>query len=321
MNQERICCGPSRDTEPIRSNPPESDRGGSPGEMALIPAGSFGMGTHLGNGYPGDGETPVHEVLLPAFLMDRYSVTNERFAAFVDATHYVTETEQFGWSFVFEGLLPENVRSGRRRVPGTEWWLQVMGADWRHPEGPGSGIGRRLDHPVVHVSWNDAQAFCEWTGTRLPTEAEWEYAARGGLTQQTFPWGNDLNPGGKHRMNVWQGQFPVRNSRADGFLGTAPVGSYLPNGYGLFNMTGNVWEWCADWFAVDAYMHHEPVKPAGPSTGTSKVMRGGSYLCHRSYCNRYRVDARSSNTPDSSTGNIGFRCVRDVPSNSIGPLE
>jgi formylglycine-generating enzyme required for sulfatase activity len=281
--------------------------------MVLIPAGTFEMGNHLGNGYRADGETPVHAVTLPAFLIDRFAVSNARFASFVDATGYVTEAERFGWSFVFEGLLPEKARSGKRRVPGAEWWLQVTGANWRHPEGPGSGIDRRLDHPVVHVSWNDAHAFCAWSATRLPTEAEWERAARGGRARQTFPWGNDLNPDGKHRMNVWQGRFPEYNSRADGYLGTAPVDAFLPNDYGLFNVTGNVWEWCSDWFAVDAYTRHEPVSPAGPTSGSSKVMRGGSYLCHKSYCNRYRVDARSSNTPDSSTGNIGFRCARDVP--------
>jgi formylglycine-generating enzyme required for sulfatase activity len=318
MNHASPCCTPTFD----RGHLPQQTVGiefwpaGTAGEMVLIPGGNFTMGNRLANGYPADGETPVHPVMLSTFMMDRYAVSNDRFAEFADATGYVSEAERFGWSFVFEGLLAASDRAGKRRVPGSEWWCQVMGADWRHPEGPDSSIDRRLDHPVVHVSWKDAQAFCAWSGTRLPTEAEWEYAARGGYEAQTFPWGNKINPEGKHRMNVWQGRFPDRNSRADGYFGTAPVGSFEPNDYGLYNMTGNVWEWCNDWFSVDAYLHHEPSNPQGPDGGTSKVMRGGSYLCHKSYCNRYRVDARSSNTPDSSTGNMGFRCVLDVPSES-----
>jgi formylglycine-generating enzyme required for sulfatase activity len=170
-------------------------------------------------------------------------------------------------------------------------------------------VAERLDHPVVHVSWDDATAFAAWEGKRLPTEAEWEHAARGGLVQQRYPWGDEREPDGEHRMNVWQGSFPVDNTAADGWVGTAPVDAYPPNGYGLHNMTGNVWEWCADWFA------HRPV-PGGPATGTSRVMRGGSYLCHDSYCRRYRVAARSANAPDSSTGNIGLRCVLDAGAGS-----
>ncbi|MFD4248019.1 formylglycine-generating enzyme family protein [Streptomyces sp. NPDC058525] len=175
-------------------------------------------------------------------------------------------------------------------VAAVSWWRAVPGSSWRRPEGAGSSVTARQDHPVVHVSWNDAQAYCAWSGTRLPTEAEWEYAARGGLEQRRYPWGDDLTPGGRHMCNIWQGDFPTLNTADDGYEGTAPADSFHPNGFGLHNVVGNVWEWCADWF--------------GP--GTSRVMRGGSYLCHDSYCNRYRVAARSSNTPDSSTGNIGF---------------
>jgi sulfatase modifying factor 1 len=167
-----------------------------------------------------------------------------------------------------------------------------------------------MDHPVLHVSWNDAQAYCAWAGTRLPTEAEWEYAARGGLESRLFPWGDELEPGGEHRMNVWQGRFPVENTAADGFYGTCPVNSFPSNGFGLHNMTGNVWEWCSDWYHPDFHTRDTRANPTGPRRGTNRSTRGGSYLCHRSYCERYRVAARNSMTPDSTTGNTGFRCVR-----------
>ncbi len=281
-------------------------------DLVAIPAGSFQMGNPRGDGYPGDGEGPVHQVEVDAFLMSPTTVTNAEFASFIESTGYVTEAERFGWSFVFAGFLPDSFPP-TRGVQNAPWWRQVHGATWNHPEGPGTTIDKRGDHPVVHVSWNDAQAYCAWSGTRLPTEAEWEYAARGGSTGSPFWWGDDLTPGGKHRMNVWQGKFPVRNSAADGYAGTGPVDAYLPNPFGLYNMTGNVWEWCADWFGAGTYSATTSGQPRPPASGTSRVMRGGSYLCHRSYCNRYRVDSRSANTPDSSTGNIGFRVVRPVP--------
>lgn len=250
----------------------------------------------------------MHVVELSPFWIDVTTVTNDGFHEFAAQTGYVTEAEQWGWSFVFAGFLPDDFPP-TRSVADAPWWRQVEGSDWRHPEGPHSNLDDRLDHPVVHVSWNDALAYCRWAGKRLPTESEWEYAARGGLTQKRFPWGDELEPDGEHRMNVWQGTFPGENAGLDGYSGTAPAGSYLPNGYGLHGMTGNVWEWCQDWFDTDAYQASAAADPSGPDQGTHRVMRGGSYLCHDSYCYRYRVAARSANTPDSSAGNVGFRCV------------
>lgn len=278
--------------------------------MTSIPSGSFLMGSDDPRGYSSDGEGPVHEVELSAFRMSVHTVTVDRFAAFVDATGYRTTAEEFGTSFVFAGLLPGGFPP-TRAVANAPWWREVPGADWRHPEGPHSGSQDRRGHPVVHMSWFDATAFCAWAGCRLPTEAEWERAARGHLSQVHFPWGEDLEPGGDQRMNVFRGAFPTIEKGPDGWVGTCAVGSYPPNRYGLFEMTGNVWEWCADWFAPDYYLRSPRVAPQGPASGRARVMRGGSYLCHDSYCWRYRVDARSANTPDSSTGNIGFRVVID----------
>lgn len=268
----------------------------------------FRMGADDDEGFPADGEGPARDVYVSPFVIDRYTVTNAQFAAFVEATGYRTEAEQFGWSFVFHLFVPKaaHKRGHAKTVPGLDWWLALKGAYWKHPEGKGSGIQGRLNHPVVHVSWNDCLAYCEWVGARLPTEAEWEYAARGGLTGKRYAWGDELTPEGVHRCNIWQGTFPHTNSRDDGYQGTAPVDSFQPNGYGLYNVAGNVWEWCADWWTSRPAQLTDR-DPVGPPSGEARVMRGGSYLCHHSYCNRYRVAARSSNTPDSSTGNLGFR--------------
>jgi formylglycine-generating enzyme required for sulfatase activity len=269
------------------------------------------MGTDDRDGFPADGEGPVREVELSPFSIDPTAVTNARFATFVKATGYVTEAERYGFSYVFGGFLPPDVAASAPAVAGAPWWRAVEGAHWRQPEGPGSTMGARQQHPVVHVSWDDAQAYCDWSGTRLPTEAEWEYAARGGLEGRRFPWGDELTVGGRHMCNTWQGVFPTHNTGDDGYAGTAPVTAYRPNRFGLSNMVGNTWEWCADWFSPTFHRTGPYRDPTGPEHGTSRVMRGGSYLCHDSYCNRYRVAARSSNTPDSSTGNLGFRVAAD----------
>jgi formylglycine-generating enzyme required for sulfatase activity len=278
--------------------------------MITVPGGAFLMGTDDPRSAPGDGDRPVHEVELSPFLIGEVTVTNDAFADFVAATGWVTGAERHGASFVFGGLLPDEFPP-TRGVVGAPWWREVPGADWTHPEGPQSDLAGRGDHPVVHVDWFDAAAYCAWVGGRLPTEAEWERAARGGLQGAPFPWGHVREPGGEHLMNVFQGRFPSHNTGADGWLGTAPVRSYPPNGLGLYETTGNVWEWCADWFDRGWYRRSPRRDPAGPAAGSMRVMRGGSYLCHESYCWRYRVDARSASTPQSTAGNVGFRVAGD----------
>ncbi|MFG2432635.1 formylglycine-generating enzyme family protein [Streptomyces sp. NPDC048590] len=311
------CCTPSRTPAADAPSLPVVEPGGPvtlsgrQGKAVPLPGGEFLMGTESAEGFPADGEGPVRAVRLSPFRVEPYAVTNAEFGAFVAATGHVTEAERFGWSYVFASFLPGALRKVSERVQETPWWCGVHGACWRAPEGPGSDVTDRADHPVVHVSWNDAQAYCAWAGGRLPTEAEWEYAARGGLEQRRYSWGDELTPDGEHRCNIWQGHFPTKNTMDDGYRGTAPVDTYQPNGFGLFNTAGNVWEWCADWWTTD----HGPAPltdPSGPATGTAKVIRGGSYLCHASYCNRYRVAARTSNTPDSTTGHMGFRCFYDA---------
>ncbi|MFC8124867.1 formylglycine-generating enzyme family protein [Streptomyces sp. NPDC057302] len=306
------CCAASRPpsaglaVRPHRTDTrPRSTRG-----QVRLDGDEFAMGDSFGEGYPADGERPVHLVRLSPYLIDATAVTNAAFATFVKATGYVTDAEQFGTSAVFHLVASRADVIGE--AAGAPWWLTVRGASWRCPEGGDSTIGDRQNHPVVHVSWRDASAYCTWAGKRLATEAEWEYAARGGLTGRRFSWGDELTPGGRWACNIWQGDFPHRNTLDDGYLTTAPVKSYRPNAHGLWNMSGNTWEWCADWFSPAYYAQSTANDPPGPDIGTTRVMRGGSYLCHDSYCNRYRVAARSSNTPESSSGNLGFRCANDT---------
>ena len=277
--------------------------------MAEIPGGAFLIGSDDALSYPDDGEAPVREVAVSPYRIDVCAVTNADFAAFAADSGYETDAERFGWSFVFAGLLPDDFPP-TRAAADAPWWRQVMGADWRHPEGPASGVGGREDHPVVHVSWSDAAAYAAWAGKRLPSEAQWERAARGGRERARFPWGDELEPGGEHRMNVWQGAFPSRNTLDDGWYGTCPADAFAPNDFGLYNMTGNVWEWCFDWFDVFSHQINPREDPIGPADGELKLLKGGSFLCHESYCARYRPAARMGLPPDTGTSNIGFRCAR-----------
>lgn len=311
------CCAPSRDASEDSPQPVKTER--SPATrrddgMVRLPGGSFIMGTDDAVGYPADGEGPVRRVTIGPFRIDAGPVTVQNFSEFVEETGFVTESERFGWSFVFHLHLDETKRNDPTYPApvGVPWWRGVPGADWRHPEGPWSHVDGRGDHPVTQVSWNDAAAYARWAGKRLPTEAEWEYAARGGIQEARYAWGDELTPGGEHRCNIWQGDFPNRDNGEDGYRGPSPVGAFPPNGFGLFDTAGNVWEWCADWFSPD---WHRPereetrIDPRGPSSGFARSMRGGSFLCHRSYCHRYRVAARTSNPPDSAAANLGFRCA------------
>ncbi|SEM64514.1 Formylglycine-generating enzyme, required for sulfatase activity, contains SUMF1/FGE domain [Mucilaginibacter gossypiicola] len=309
--KNKPCCSANRATTPTVAITDFSKAGRRDiGGMIKIPSGGFLMGTNDADRFVADGESPVREIYVDSFFIDTTTVTNSQFADFVEATGYQTDAEKFGWSFVFEGLLDiTDADSDWQVAAQTPWWVMVHGASWSRPEGPKSSVADKMDHPVVHVSWNDAMSFCSWAGKRLPTEAEWEKAARGGLIQKRYPWGDALCPDGKHQCNIWQGVFPTLNTLDDGFLGTAPAQSFEPNGFGLYNMAGNVWEWCNDWFSNTAHLPGSQINPQGPPAGTTKTIKGGSFLCHESYCNRYRVAARTSNTPDSSASNMGFRCV------------
>lgn len=283
---------------------------GTPANLLPVRACSFRMGNEGADAVPGDGEGPVRRVQLDSFSIAALTVTNRAFGDFVRATRYVTDAERLGSSFVFYLQVPSERRKRiRQAVKGTPWWLLVTDASWQRPEGPASHIYDRLDHPVVHISWNDALAYCAWAGARLPSEAEWECAARGGREDTRFPWGDDLTQKGVPRCNVWRGSFP--NAPEEGWLPEpVPSGKGLPNGFGLINTCGNVWEWCADWFSPDYHNQTAAKNPLMTQPTGRRSMRGGSFLCHDSYCNRYRIAARSSNTPDSSSSNLGFRIAK-----------
>jgi formylglycine-generating enzyme required for sulfatase activity len=278
--------------------------------MVSIPGGRAEVGTNAPF-LPADGEGPRRLASLAAFNIETQTVTNERFAVFVDATGYVTDAERFGWSFVFHSHVAGNA-DNLQRVSGAEWWRRVDGAFWRRPEGPEAALEGRGDHPVVHVSHNDAAAFAAWAGGRLPSETEWEHAARGGRRGSIFPWG-DEHPydEGPFPCNIWQGSFPYDNTAADGYATTAPARSFPPNGYGLYNMCGNVWEWCGDPFRIRSLKQSARALNEASAREQRRVLKGGSFLCHRSYCFRYRIAARIGNTPDTSTSHIGFRVVYD----------
>ncbi|XP_058812178.1 formylglycine-generating enzyme [Topomyia yanbarensis] len=272
-------------------------------EMSRIPGGKHTVGTNEPF-FHTDREGPERDVIIKDFYLDWYEVSNQKFKNFVEQTDYVTEAEKFGDSFVFQEFLSDEVREKYQdfRVAAALWWYKIKGASWRFPEGDATkGIEDRLDHPVVHVSWNDAVAYCAWKGKRLPTEAEWEVACRGGRKRKLFPWGNKLLPKDEHYMNIWQGDFPENNLAEDGSVGTCRVDKFPQNAFNLYNIVGNVWEWTSD-----LWDEHEKAKPP------NRVKKGGSYLCHESYCYRYRCAARSQNTEDSSAGNLGFRCAVDA---------
>ena len=283
-------------------------------DFISVPGGQFLMGTNKPE-IPMDGEGPLRTVKVSAFLLQRYEVSNAEFKQFVDDTRFVTESESFGWSFVFEQMISPKVSATiTQSVAAVPWWLPVEGADWMHPEGPDRNveIEKRMNEPVVHVSWNDAHAYCKWLGGRLPTEAEWEYAARGGKEQRLFPWGNKLMPRGKHRTNIFHGTFPHNNTADDGYTYAAPVDAFgEQNKYGFYNLLGNVWEWVGDSWTIQ-HQKNTLKDPTGPIPTDEKTKKGGSYMCHKSYCYRYRVAARSHNSADSAASNLGFRCALQV---------
>lgn len=301
----KTCCTPARAEGAAFDTPQPAFTGGAAENLVELTGGTFRMGDAFGEGFPADGEGPARSVTLSPFRIAAGTVTNAQFAAFVRATGYITQAEEAGTSFVFYLQVPQAVRDSARSFPkGLPWWLEVQHACWQRPGGAGTRIDHLSEHPVVHVSWNDARAYCAWAGARLPTEAEWEFAARGGLEGRRFPWGDEL--GEDPPCNIFRGDFP--NGPASGWTpGTNAAVSRSPNGFGLYNASGNVWEWCEDWFTPDYHSSTAPLDPVFSAVTGRKSMRGGSFLCHDSYCNRYRVSARGSNTPESSASNIGFR--------------
>ncbi len=307
--------------------------------MVLIPGGVFEMGGD--NEQASADEYPKHKVQVSPFYMDVTEVTNAQFKKFVETTGYITTAEKKpDWEELKKTVPPGTPKPPDsilvaaslvfKKTEGpvnlndyTQWWSWVKGADWKHPEGPGSSIAGKENYPVVQVSWDDAMAYCKWSGKRLPTETEWEFAARGGLINNIYPWGNEPVNTGKPKTNSWEGKFPYLNEKKDGFITAAPVKSYSPNGYGLFDMAGNVWEWCSDWYNADYYKTIEnttSINPKGPVKSydpdepytQKRSLRGGSFLCNDAYCSGYRVARRMKSSPDTGLEHTGFRCVKDV---------
>ena len=319
--------------------------------MVLIPGGEFVMGSDAEYAFPN--ERPAHRVKVKPFFLDIYPVTNAEFSKFVKATGYVTLAERaVDWEEMKKQVPPRTPKPPAEVLaPGSlvfqpttgpvnlrdlsVWWRWTHGASWSHPEGPSSSIAGRENHPVVHIAWEDANAYAAWAGKRLPTEAEWEFAAAGGNEGQRYSWGNEERPGGRFMLNRWTGQFPYRNDASDGFAGTSPVGSFPTNGYGLYDMGGNVWNWCSDIYRADAFAERSQsgeicCDPAGPKTtqgekvirgdpspptvpgAERRVTKGGSFLCHPDYCESYRPSARRGTPPDTGSSHVGFRCAKDV---------
>jgi formylglycine-generating enzyme len=308
--------------------------------MVWIPGGEFTMGTDSELAWPD--EKPAHRVRVDGFWIDATEVTNGQFRAFVQATNYVTTAEKAPSLQEIMSQVPPGTPPPRAEdlVPGSlvftppagrvdlndfpQWWTWTPGANWQHPDGPGSSIEGRDHHPVVHVSWDDANAFARWAGKRLPTEAEWEFAARGGLEGLPYVWGNDKPSDTEPQANIWHGEFPLVNTENDGYARTAPVASFPPNGLGLYDMAGNVWEWCADWYDRDLYKQRagkaSVVNPRGPEKSSNpdrpyaaeRAQRGGSFLCNDDYCSRYRPSARHGSTPDTGMSHVGFRCAKSA---------
>lgn len=308
-------------------NDVKTQPGKAPEGMVWIAPGKFWMGAEDPTMRDA---SPVREIELSGYWIDATEVTNRQYDAFVKATGYKTVAEIAPKAEDYPGADPKLLVPGSvvfTPPPGEiplddflQWWRWVPGADWRHPEGPGSSIESRMEHPVVQMAYEDAVAYAKWAGKRLPTEAEWEKAARGGLQRKKYVWGDELNPGGKWMSNNWQGGFPHANSKADGFVATAPVKSYPPNGFGLYDVSGNAWEWCSDWYRPDAYKTLEAKNPKGPAESfdpqepgvPKRVHRGGSFLCSDLYCIRYLPAARGKGAIDSGANHIGFRCVKDA---------
>lgn len=315
--------------------------GPAPDGMVWVPGGEFAMGSDASNdslcGLPGvtrDAQ-PIHRVYVDGFWMDKTEVSNEQFRKFADATGYVTIAERTPTAEEFPGAPPENLVAGSVVFAPTDhpvplnnhyqWWTYVKGANWRHPLGPGSDLKGKEKYPVVHIAYPDAVAYAKWAGKRLPTEAEWERAARGGLDGKVYAWGDELKPGGKWMANIYQGRFPVKDTGEDGFAGIAPVAQFPPNGYGLYDMAGNVWEWCSDWYRPDYYVKlakaggvarnpQGPDSPYDPSEPGEKkrVHRGGSFLCTDQYCTRYMVGTRGKGEVTTGCNHLGFRCVKSA---------